>query len=58
MAAREILTRYPFARFVVVGDGDLRPQLEELALRLRIANFVEFVGWVTSEDLPSLLSKV
>jgi glycosyltransferase involved in cell wall biosynthesis len=35
----------PGARFLVVGDGSLRPSLEEEAGRLGIADAVHFVGW-------------
>jgi len=58
MAAYELLKRYPFARFIVVGDGSLRHELEDLTLRLRIAKAVQFIGWVTSQELPSLLAKL
>ena len=35
-AAYSILRAQPFCRFVIIGDGDLRPSLEELARRLGI----------------------
>ncbi len=38
------------ARFVVVGDGTLRPEMEEHARRLGIADRVIFTGW--RRDLP------
>jgi hypothetical protein len=33
LAAKEIIIKYPFSRFMIIGDGDLRPHLEELAGR-------------------------
>ncbi len=38
--------RIPSARWIVVGDGPLRPSLEELARRHGVAGAVEFVGSV------------
>lgn len=40
------------ARFVVVGDGTLRPALEDQARRLGIAERISFTGWRT--DLPRI----
>jgi glycosyltransferase involved in cell wall biosynthesis len=40
------------ARFVVVGDGTLRPALEDQARRLGIAGRIVFTGW--RSDLPRL----
>lgn len=40
------------ARFVVVGDGTLRPALEDQARRLGIAERVVFTGW--RADLPRI----
>ncbi len=36
----------------VVGDGEDRPQIEELCRRLGLADFVHFLGWISAmEDL-------
>lgn len=43
--------RFPSAKLVIVGDGDLRPELERLASRLGIAHIVEFAGRVSDERL-------
>jgi lipopolysaccharide/colanic/teichoic acid biosynthesis glycosyltransferase/glycosyltransferase involved in cell wall biosynthesis len=40
------------ARFVVVGDGILRPEMEQHARRLGIADRVIFTGW--RHDLPRI----
>ena len=45
-AAYSILAAQPFCRFVVIGDGDLRPSLEELAQRLGILHAGENNIWV------------
>jgi len=49
-AAPEILTRFPDARFVVVGDGPLRDDLERRAAGLPF----EFTG--ERDDVPDLLA--
>jgi len=53
MAAR-VARRAPNARFVMVGDGVLRPAAEELAADLGVADRVIFCGWW--DDVPGLLA--
>ena len=55
-AAQALLRLHPFARFTIVGDGPLRSPLEALAVRLRISWAVDFIGWVSAQDLPSVLA--
>lgn len=45
----------PAARLVVVGDGPLRAGLEERARRIDAA--AQFPGWVTPEDVETLLDR-
>jgi glycosyltransferase involved in cell wall biosynthesis len=49
-AARGILEKFPRARFVVVGEGPDRKQLEALAQELGIADSVYFAGY--RDDMP------
>lgn len=43
----------PFnARFVIVGDGELRDELEEYSRKLNLSEFVEFSGW--QDNLPKV----
>ena len=51
-SAARIATREPSARFVIVGDGVLRPMLEQQAHQLGIPNRVIFTGW--RRDLPRI----
>ncbi len=44
-AAAALRERMPEARFVVVGDGELRASLEALAADLGLAGCVTFLGW-------------
>ncbi len=53
-AAKLTRARMPDARFIIVGDGPMRPQLEQLSQSLGIADAVHFVG--TRADIPELLS--
>ncbi len=49
-----VAARVPEARFVMVGDGPLRPAAEALAGRLGVAPHMVFAGWW--DDVPGLLA--
>ena len=51
-AAARVAAEEGDARFVVVGDGILRPEMEEHVQRLGIADRVFFTGW--RHDLPRI----
>ncbi|HYJ15422.1 MAG TPA: glycosyltransferase family 4 protein, partial [Candidatus Limnocylindria bacterium] len=51
-AAARIFARERKARFIIVGDGVLRPKLEKQARDLGIADRVLFTGW--RRDLPRI----
>jgi glycosyltransferase involved in cell wall biosynthesis len=53
-AARLVLDERPSARFIVFGEGPLRPSLEALAAELGIADRFTFAGFVT--DVPRVLA--
>jgi glycosyltransferase involved in cell wall biosynthesis len=44
------------ATFLIVGAGQLRPQVEEYANKLN--NKVKFVGWIPHDELPEYLNKL
>jgi phosphatidyl-myo-inositol dimannoside synthase len=46
-----VLQAHPETTYLVVGDGDNRPQLEALAVELYVAPAVRFVGEVAPEEL-------
>jgi glycosyltransferase involved in cell wall biosynthesis len=63
-AARIVLDRGVKAQFIIVGDGPLRTQMEDLASELRLKEDVFFVGWqseirklISAMDLFALCSK-
>jgi glycosyltransferase involved in cell wall biosynthesis len=49
-AATLVAQQEPATRFVIVGDGILRPEMEDHAHRMGIADKVIFTGW--RQDLP------
>lgn len=51
-AAALVAREDPAARFVIVGDGILRPELERHAREIGIADRVIFTGW--RRDLPDI----
>ena len=53
-AAAQIVTDFPDAVFVIVGNGELRTQLEDQAERLGLQNHVKFLG--ARSDVEELLS--
>jgi glycosyltransferase involved in cell wall biosynthesis len=55
-AARMVAGRLPDARFLIVGDGAIRQELETLAIGLGLADKIVFTGFRT--DVPRLLSQV
>ena len=55
-AAARVLARVPGARFLIVGDGPKRAELEALAESFAIAEAVRFLG--TRSDVPELLSLI
>jgi glycosyltransferase involved in cell wall biosynthesis len=51
-AAARLFARQATAQAIVVGDGNLRPEVESYARQLGIANRVAFLGW--RHDLPQV----
>jgi len=51
-AAARVASMEPDCRFVVVGDGILRPELEQVSRNVGIADRVIFTGW--RRDLPRI----
>jgi glycosyltransferase involved in cell wall biosynthesis len=51
--AREVLKRRPETHFLFVGDGPLRPEIEERALAMGLSQRIHFAG--TRTDVPRLM---
>jgi glycogen(starch) synthase len=48
--------RFPGLRLVIVGDGPARNDLERQAVELGVSHLIDFVGWVTPENVPALMN--
>jgi glycosyltransferase involved in cell wall biosynthesis len=53
-AAREVMASLPGARFVLVGEGELKKSIEELVARLGLEKAVILTGFRT--DIPAILA--
>lgn len=53
-ALAELSESHPDIVYVVAGDGDDRPRLEQLARELGVAERVRFIGYVQESELPDL----
>ena len=53
-ALPKILKTRPDARYLVVGEGEIRPGLESLAVEMGVAKNVTFLGEVSDADLAEL----
>ena len=54
-AARQITRDYPQARFLFVGDGILRQELEQSVVAAGLAEVVQFVGLVPPERIAAYI---
>jgi len=52
-----VLKEEPNARFIIAGIGSEREKLEKQVKDLNISSDVQFLGWVTHEEMPKLLSQ-
>jgi phosphatidylinositol alpha-1,6-mannosyltransferase len=48
---------HPDMEYVIVGDGDLRPQLEQLSADLGLDGYVKFAGWLGDKERDELYSR-
>ena len=55
-AAKSVLERVPDVEFLLIGDGPLRYQYEEMARQLKIKQKVHFMG--KRNDVPNILSNL
>jgi glycosyltransferase involved in cell wall biosynthesis len=53
-----VLAKFPDLRTVIVGEGDDRPRLEQIARDAGLERAVEFTGFVTEERKVELLQQI
>jgi len=51
-----IINRFPHARLTIAGNGPLRSDLEQQAIRQGVGHAVDFIGWVVPDSVPSLIN--
>ena len=51
-----LLKQFPKARLVIVGDGPIRGNLEELAAQIAPADTIRFTGWIQPEKIPDIIN--
>ena len=56
-ALPRVFQAVPYASYVVIGDGDLRPHLQELAEKLGVSERVSFLGHQEDKDLKDYYMK-
>ena len=54
-AAPTILSKFPGARFLFVGDGILRPELERMARQLGVVEKVRFAGLIEPDEIAGAI---
>jgi len=52
-----IRDRYPHARMIIAGDGTERSSLERQATRLGVSEIVDFLGWISPENVWALINR-
>lgn len=50
-ALPDVITRFPDVEYRVVGDGELRGQLEALGASLGVRDHIRFLGWLPEDEL-------
>ena len=53
--AAEVVARYPNARFLFVGDGRLREELQQAVAQKKLQDFFIFAGLVPQDSIPGYI---
>jgi glycosyltransferase involved in cell wall biosynthesis len=56
LSAREMVRRVPHVRYVIVGDGICRSQLETKCRAAGLSDYFRFVGWVEHDSVPEYIN--
>ncbi len=57
-AAFQVLKIFPYTKFLIIGDGPLRIELQKMAAKLGIIRNVIFTGRIRNECIPQILKSV
>jgi glycosyltransferase involved in cell wall biosynthesis len=55
-ALASIHDRFPHVRLTIAGDGPERPTLERQVSELGLTNVVDFIGWVSPDEIFALIN--
>lgn len=55
-AIPNVIQKYPNAVFLFVGEGGQKAELQHLAKKLNVLQYINFTGWIDREYIPSLYS--
>lgn len=55
-AARDVISEFPNAHFVVAGSGDMLPQIIQRVAQLKLSAHFHFTGFLRKEEIDKVLS--
>lgn len=56
LSAREVVRRVPHARYLIIGDGVCRGELEAQCRTEGLSDYFRFVGWVEHDAVPDYIN--
>jgi glycosyltransferase involved in cell wall biosynthesis len=57
-AFKKYITKYPGTAILILGgDGPIHQEIKQEAIRLNLGDNVQFPGWISRKEAPSLLEK-
>jgi glycosyltransferase involved in cell wall biosynthesis len=57
-AAHKVIQQFPKTKFLIIGEGELKHNLLDMACELGIEDNVVFTGLISNKDMPSLLYQI
>lgn len=57
-AAQQVIKIFPNTKFLVIGDGPLRKDLERTVKELDIEKNVEFLGQIHNDEIPEIIKNI
>ena len=56
-AIAQLIKKYPNIRYTIIGDGELKSDLEQLIVQLGIQDYVSMLGWWSQDQISNDLHK-